>query len=214
MYTACPNCRASQTITVEQLRLNRAIAYCPYCAIRFDALELLSETTATDENTELPWEHPPVSKPPQALWQIGALLSGLLLISQFLYFEGYGLTQHPKFRPILLSACKKLACKLPAYQNINELVVLAGSLTPAGEQHYQLNTVISNRAAFEQANPKIILTLLDYTGQAFSYRQFTPQDYFPGIHQKPIAPDTSLTIHLDIAATQAPIGGYNLELTY
>ncbi|MFZ2449635.1 MAG: zinc-ribbon and DUF3426 domain-containing protein [Methylovulum miyakonense] len=44
MFTLCPNCSQQQELTAEQLRVTRAILYCPRCGIHFDALEQLSDT--------------------------------------------------------------------------------------------------------------------------------------------------------------------------
>jgi|GEM_PF-378650 len=43
MFTLCPNCNHKQELTADQLRDARAVIACPQCAIRFDALEQLSD---------------------------------------------------------------------------------------------------------------------------------------------------------------------------
>lgn len=234
MFTQCPNCRQIQSLTVEQLRNSRAIVHCSHCAILFDALELLSETAPEQAiktqlppdfswdiprarrnktHQDLPWEKPaPRGK---TYWRTGVLLSLLLLIGQAAYFEAYTLSQKPKLRPVLEKLCRTLACRLPAYKNLDELTVLHGSLNPLPDQQYEFRAIVTNQAVVTQAYPNINLILLDYTGKPFTRRIFQPRDYLPEQPATTAMPKgASVDINLKIAATQTRIGGYTFELTY
>lgn len=229
MYTQCPNCRQAQPLTVAQLRISRAIAYCNQCAIYYDALELLAETSPehpadvesainqTRQSTEppqlLPWEEPKAATN-NRYWQIGALVSFITLIGQGLYFEGHAITQNNKLRPTLAKLCLILHCRLPIYQNTDELTVLQSSFTDLPNRHHAFKTVIVNLAVFTQPCPKIKLTLLDFGGKPFTYRVFGPQDYLTNPATAVLAPNAALDATLNIAAIKTPIGGYNFELSY
>ena len=213
MFTRCPNCRQQRSLTAEQLRVSRAIVFCRRCSIKFDALELLSDT-ASDEvgdiplATVLPWERQRRSP----YWKLGLAIGIVLLLAQIVYFEGNALTQNTRLRPGLATLCRDLGCRLPDYKNPDELIV-RGTLTPSG-QHYVVTGLINNQAAFAQAYPDIKLTLLDYSGNPFAHRVFQPRDYAASITAaKPVInAGATLAIHLDIAATQNPIGGYTFDI--
>lgn len=234
MFTQCPNCHQKQSLTVEQLRSSKAIVHCPHCAIMFDALELISETTPDNpkENLprfgthqdkpsgiakaapqNLPWENPvPHGK---TYWRTGVFLGLFMLSTQAVYFEGHTLSQNLSVRPSLEKLCQHLNCQLPAYQNPDELTVLHGALNPLVDKNYEFRAIINNQAAFAQPYPNISLTLLDYTGKPFTHRIFAPQDYLPQPSKTiAMAADATLNINLPIAATKNLIGGYTFELTY
>ncbi|MGZ8227729.1 MAG: zinc-ribbon and DUF3426 domain-containing protein [Methylococcaceae bacterium] len=220
MFTRCPNCQKLQSVTVEQLRSSRAIVFCRHCSINYDALELLSE--AALDNTEqrpstepLPWEKSHSATTNSNYWQPGVFLCLLLLIGQIVYFEGYSISQHIKFRPVLEKVCQQIYCQLPAYKNLHDIAVLHSSFTPLPDRNYKLNAVISNQSPFRQNYPIIDLTLLDFTGQAFTHRLFTPAEYLSETAiTEPMPTDAEIALSLKIAATQISIGGYTLELTY
>jgi len=229
MYTQCPNCRQAQPLTVAQLRTGRAIAYCNHCSIHYDALELLTETAPeqspgieppitpawlpTEPPQLLPWEEPePATN--NRYWRIGVLVSFIALIGQGVYFEGHAATQNNKLRPTLAKLCRILHCRLPIYQNADELTVLQSSFTDLPNRHYAFKTVIVNQAAFTQPCPKIKLTLLNFSGRPFTYRVFGPQDYLTNPATAVLSPDAALDATLNIAATKTLIGGYHFELSY
>lgn len=214
MFARCPNCQKILAVTAEQLRMGRGIAFCRYCSIKFDALETLSETADDVNPTALTVELLPWIKPDQrSHWKMGTLISLLLLITQLAYFNSEALFQNVHLRPSLVTVCHYLDCELPAYQQSDELE-LQGNLTAVAE-HHVLTAQIVNHALFAQPYPNLILTLLDFNGQPFSYRMFRPHDYAPTIMSAgQINPGVSLAVSLEIMATQTHIGGYTFDLTY
>ncbi len=234
MFTQCPNCKQKQSLTVEQLRNSKAIVHCPHCAIMFDALELISETTpdtpkknlprfgahrdkpggiAKAAPQNLPWEnHVPHGK---TYWRSGAFLGLFMLSTQAVYFEGYALSQNVSVRPSLERLCRHLKCQLPIYQNLGELTVIHGALNPLADKNYEFRAIINNQAAFSQRYPNINLTLLDYIGKPFTHRIFGPQDYLSQPSKTTaMAANATLDITLHIAATKNLIGGYTFDLSY
>ncbi|MDD5274799.1 MAG: DUF3426 domain-containing protein [Methylovulum sp.] len=234
MFTQCPNCHQKQPLTVEQLRNSKAIAHCSQCGIMFDALELINETVPDSPKKDLPqfgihqdkpsgitkatiqklpWENPlPHGK---TYWRTGVFLGLLMLISQATYFEGYALSQNVSVRPSLERLCQHLNCRLPAYQNPDELTVMHGALSPLPDKNYEFRAIINNQAAFTQRYPNLNLSLLDYTGKPFTHRVFRPQDYLPQPSKtSTMEANATLDITLYIAATKNLVGGYTFDLSY
>lgn len=226
MYTQCPNCQTPQPITINQLRDNRGLSYCGHCNHYFNALQRLSKhrpippRTANTEASApvsaaeepLPWEmKPTVKQRPQ--WLLGVIAASLLLLGQGIYFEGYPLIQNRHARPVMRKLCQVLHCRLPAYQNAEEMMVLQSSLDRLPDRNYILAAVIVNRAWFTQPAPNITLSLLNFNSQAIGRRTFQPHEYAPTAATD-IAPDTALALRLTLAAPQTPIGGFHIEINY
>lgn len=218
MFTRCTECRTLQTVTTQQLRAGHGMLRCKKkkCSKLFNALEFISDTK--DQETPLAtthWPSAPENPTEKSYWLIGSLIGLTVLIGQLSYFEGPALPQNPSFRPWLEKFCGLLACQLPSYQHTKELTVLQGALTTQSDQTIVFSAVISNQAAFEQAYPKLKLTLLDYAGLPFSQRVFQPHDYLPKESAAPLLllPDATSEISLSLAAPKTKIGGYTFEFT-
>jgi predicted Zn finger-like uncharacterized protein len=215
MFTRCPECQKTHTLTLEQLRVSRGMMRCSQCSALFDALAFISETADREKPTarHLPWEK--VSLPDGSHWGAALLLGVLLLAAQIVYFEGPAISQHATFRPWLESLCSKLSCQLPAYKNLDEFTVMHGSFAMLPDHSYAFKAVISNQAVFRQPYPNIRLTLFDFNGSAFAHRLFQPHDYLPAYSAaSAIDADASTEINLNIAAPDTPVGGYTFELVY
>lgn len=213
MYTQCPECHHTQTLSIEQLRISRGMIHCDQCSAQFDALRRLSETPTkisldTPEET-LPWlESRKPSNP--LLWNLTAAAGIILLLAQIIYFQGPLALQHDKFRPWFLRACSYLSCTLPDYRNLSDFSVIASSLYLTADQHYYFKAIITNQAKFAQQHPGIKLSLLKLSGEAFAQRVFSA-DYLT-FHTDKIAPYETIEIGLAIAAPSTPVGGYTFEL--
>jgi len=224
MFTRCPNCLAEQTLTVEQLRITRAITYCPHCASHFDALEQLSAramaapetepappqepTSATDTPSVLPWEKPTAIASPH--WRSGVYGGVLLLIGQLGYFHSHAISNNATVRRL----CQPLRCPLPPYRNAAELAVIHNVLEPLASHGYLFKALVNNQAAFSQAYPTIVLTLQDYGGNTVAQRRFKPEDYLLNPQNALIRPDATVELSLHIAPTTETVGGYTFDLTY
>lgn len=213
MFTQCPECHHTQTLTIEQLRESRGMIRCSNCATPFDALKKLSDTPVEDvaSTTEeaLPWTH---DHAPQhsRLWALTALAGFIVLCAQIIYFEGPRALQNEKLRPWFIEACSYLACKLPSYRNLNDFSVLDSSLTPTTDKNYFFRAVINNQAEYPQNHPGIKLTLLKLSGEPFVQRAFAPETLT--YRTDDIAPHETFEIGLAIAAPHMPVGGYTFEL--
>ncbi|MGZ8096238.1 MAG: zinc-ribbon and DUF3426 domain-containing protein [Methylosarcina sp.] len=219
MFARCPECRKKLPLTVEQLRESRGMLRCEQCSCTFDALPFISEGNAIDDivvgamRKSLPWEK--TKQPPSRFWSLGVILGLAMLMAQFLYFEGYALTQKPHFRLWAEKLCDRLKCQLPAYRNLDELEVLHRSFTVLPDGNYVFKIVFSNQAAFRQNYPNIKLTLLNFSGRPFARRMILPKDYLSDPSQaETLEANTTREISLEIAAPQTKVGGYDFEFTY
>jgi hypothetical protein len=88
-----------------------------------------------------------------------------------------------------------------------------GALTELPDGHYLFKMLVNNQAEFAQAYPNITLTLLDYQGNSFAHRIFSPQDYLSTTSGTAmIKPNTSTVIELKIIDIEQNVGGYTFAL--
>jgi len=218
MFTQCPECQTIQPLTLIELRTTRGMLRCGKCSASFDALKHISETEEINKSDHhsskpLPWDRESMSG--NAHWRTGLIIGVLLLIAQTIYFEGYAFTQNAAIRPALTKLCQFINCRLPVYKNLDEFTILHGSFTPLPDQNYSFRLVMSNQAPFTQLYPNVRLTLLDYSGNAFTYRIFQPADYLPeDAVTNVIAADATTEITLKIAAPKTKVGGSTFDLIY
>jgi predicted Zn finger-like uncharacterized protein len=215
MYTDCPECQTRQTVTIEQLRLNRGLMRCSHCNTLFDALKQLSENSS-EPPQKIETKEPVINwlKSPEApsakLWGSALAVNLLLLMSQGVYFYGNDALQNPSLRKQLERGCQALGCVLPAYKNRDELVVMQSALTEKNG-FYEFSSVIINQAEFAQNYPSIKLTLLNLNGEPLAQRVFLAKHYL-NEDNNAIASNQSFEVSLAIAPTGKTIGGYTFEL--
>ncbi len=160
-------------------------------------------------NTCLP-NAPNAKLPTASVWDSCAACL-LLLFAQLYYFQGSQLVQKPGIRPWIETLCQPLSCRLPVYENLQQLTI-RGVLQPTADNVLQLQAVLANQAPFPQAYPDIKLTLMEFNGRVFAERVFHPADYLSESAARLLDSEGSIDITLDIAKPVLPIGGYTLEL--
>lgn len=239
MFTQCPECKTPRNLTIEQLREQRAIVFCPDCGIRYDALELLSEGAPLVESTDLPqpltttvnklpidykpeieenhgplpWEERRAPTPGPKLWAYGCAGGLLLLIAQIYFFQHRQWLQNTTVRTWLDPICRRIDCRLPAYRDPDALIVLHGALQPLPDNRLRFEATFTNTARLSQPYPAIKLTLLRLNGEIFATRIFNPQLYLPHAGNTPfIGADETVQINLSLRKPHLPIGGYQFEL--
>jgi predicted Zn finger-like uncharacterized protein len=217
MFTRCPECLTTQTVTPEALRSGRGMVRCNRCASMFDALATLSDTETQAVADAQPDNEPWVEKKERSpwIWRIGFLIGMALLVVQGFYFEGDRVLHNPQLRSVLEKFCGVLHCRLPEYKNPAELTVLHNSFSQLPNRHYAFKLVLNNDAAFAMRYPVISLTLLSYEGQPFAYRLFQPSEYLAGQPKNVrLAANSAAEISFEIAEPKARIGGFHFDLSY
>lgn len=214
MFTRCPECHHTQTLTVEQLRVSGGMIRCENCSTPFDALKRLSESPTdsapiTQEEPALPWIQQDTAASTK-LWGSIATAALLLLCAQILYFKGPEAPQNEKLRPWLIKACAYLACNVPSYRNPDDFSVLDSSLKSTADNHYFFKAIIHNQSEFSQPHPGVKLTLLKLSGEAFSQRSFSANQLT--FRTDEIAPQETFEISLVIAVPNITVGGYTFEI--
>jgi hypothetical protein len=204
MLTHCSHCKKPYSISISELRSHSGTLYCPHCD------EMLSRLKFFNPNIFA--RHPQRHQRHNLGWGL-ALVAGLgLLAGQFYQVEGKKMMNNKQLRNGLERVCVYLSCQLPVYKNLEDFEVLQGDLQRTANNEYIFQAVISNQAEFEQAYPRIKLSLLDFNGQIFAQRIFYPLDYHHPDPKDFIPAAETVEMSLAIAPPAQKVGGYTFEL--
>lgn len=212
MFTRCPNCDATQAVTVGQLRQQRGLLTCDICGQRFDGLADLSDD-ASQARVRANNLTKTVAKPEWpgfSVWKSASVVAFVTLLGQVFYFESENLYRSSAVAAAWQRLCGMVACQPPIYKSDRELSVSHTDLQRQSDNSYLFSAAITNHADFSQEGTVLRLTLLGFNGQAIAERAFSLQQ-LAGVAV--LKPDQTLPIRLHIAAPGAQVGGYVFKLS-
>lgn len=155
------------------------------------------------------------------LWGFLALLALAALAGQVLmYFRTEVALQVPQLRPLLVSACEAMGCRvrLPRRPELMSIESSDLQAAPGQDKLVVLNAAIRNRAPFPQEYPDLELTLTDESDRAVVRRVLTPAEYLAAAHgvnaAKGIGPGAEVDLHLYFDTSRVRATGYRLYLFF
>jgi predicted Zn finger-like uncharacterized protein len=131
---------------------------------------------------EMAFRVEPRTWPKKLLWAGLSLLALFALYIQWNIANFNDLARQQPYRSWYSTLCPMLSCQLPslsAPEKISSYNLVVRS-HPNIEQALIVDTIILNRAPFEQPFPKLIITFSDRDHNAIARRQFTPAEYLRG----------------------------------
>jgi len=239
MYTRCPNCRTTFSITGDQLEVRGGIVRCGECHHVFRAdQQLIKSIPRTDSvETEQPAtsKNVPQVKPGRPLptldellwgrkrsrikpvvWGLGNLLVLIVLVAQITYFFSTELGRNPQLRPHVLRVCEHLGCVIRP-QVDSGLIELAHTRVaphPRYADVLRLKATLINRASFSQAFPLIEVSLSNRKGELVGRRTYQPTDYLSknkNLSQNMI-PNVIVHAKLEITSPNRRADGFEIRL--
>jgi hypothetical protein len=156
------------------------------------------------------WEQP---RRRAGLW-LAALVLGLLLAGQGgALFRADLAARWPSARPLLDALCGLTGCRKEAPRRLDQLIVDSSGLvrleTPGV---YRFEVVLRNRAAHDVMLPALDLTLTDVAGSIVTRKVVRPADL--GARTEAIAAASEMSLNAVLAAGDARIAGYTVDLFY
>lgn len=149
-------------------------------------------------------------------WSLLSLLTLLLLMAQFLWFERVSLRPQPVLAPFYTQLCQKVPCNMPLLTDISSISTQQLIVQQHPKYQGALNVIVllENLADFEQPYPIIELSFSDRKGQLISQRRFQPKDYLNGSVTDPLKMPVnhSVQIHLEILDPGRRAVSYQAEL--
>ncbi len=160
------------------------------------------------------------------LWASGIIIAiALLLLQGLIHFRVDIATYAPTTRPLFVSVCSLLGCKVELPRKIEQLSIESSDLHPDPAHPGQsgrlgLQISLRNRAPFAQTWPHIELTLTDLNDRIVVRRMLAAEDYL--ISQAPtpaklaqgIAAKQDVAIELSLDIGELTASGYRLYLFY
>ncbi|XYJ11201.1 DUF3426 domain-containing protein [Telluria sp. B2] len=147
----------------------------------------------------------------------GSLVLLLVLVAQGAFtFRNALAARFPAAKPVLVSSCAVLGCRVELPAQIDNLVIETGELTTLGGGAYAFTTQLRNQGAVAQAWPSLELSLTDANDKPLVRRVFAPRDYLtagmPATNG--LAPRTEQAIKLHFRVDDLQPSGYHIAVFY
>jgi len=147
----------------------------------------------------------------------GSVLLLLLLAGQgAVTFRNAIAARFPAAKPVLVSSCALLGCRVELPAQVDNLVIETGELTTLGGGTYSFTTELRNTASTAQAWPSLELALTDANDKPLVRRVFGPGDYLAAGTPLAagIAPRTEQAIKLHFRVDDLKPSGYHIAVFY
>lgn len=142
------------------------------------------------------------------------LLAAGLVVQVGHQFRDRIAAQWPSLRPVMLSWCGLVGCRIEAPRRIEDVSVESTALTrsPAPADAFVLSVVLRNRSNLPLSVPWIDLALTDANGLLVARRALAPKDF--NVDPRPLAPASELPMQLTLSAGAGRVSGYTVEVFY
>lgn len=148
---------------------------------------------------------------------IGSLVLAILLVAQGVTtFRNILVAKFPAVKPVLVSACATLGCKLELPAQIDSLSIETGELQSLGANAFTLSTLLRNQSDLTQAWPNIELALTDGNDKTLLRRVVVPAEYLPKgtVTAKGFTARSEQAIKLTFEVKQIKASGYRIAIFY
>ncbi|MCD8523700.1 MAG: zinc-ribbon domain-containing protein [Saccharospirillaceae bacterium] len=115
-------------------------------------------------------------------WFGGVILMLFAAAAQTLYFQFDHWARTPQWRPYYAHICGVMNCQLPKIQNTREMTTqhLVVRAHPDLQRALVVDTLLLNKATYEQPFPDLTLVFRDLNDNIVASRQFSPEQYLSG----------------------------------
>ena len=152
------------------------------------------------------------------VWLLLTILGLVLLIAQGVYIYRSQLANaFPNLRPVLESACDRLACSVPYDRRIEAIAITGSALrstgAPEGEvSNLVLEVVLRNTFERPQEWPTLVLDLKDASGTVVVRRNLGPEIWVPEtLRSDPFAANSELRAQIPVAVKGLQANGYQID---
>ncbi|MCE3603188.1 DUF3426 domain-containing protein [Massilia sp. P8910] len=148
---------------------------------------------------------------------LGSILLAILLVGQGVTtFRNILVAKFPAIKPVLVSACATLGCKLELPAQIDSLSIETGELQSLGANAFTLSTLLRNQSDLTQAWPNIELALTDGNDKTLLRRVVVPSEYLPKgtVPAKGFAARSEQAVKLTFEVKQIKASGYRIAIFY
>ncbi len=147
----------------------------------------------------------------------GAVILTLLLVLQGVWnFRNVWAARYPGARPVLVTVCAVMGCKVELPAQIDALAVETGELQTLDASTFSFTTLLRNQGELVQAWPHLELALTDANDKTLVRRVLAPADYLPpgSLAAKGFAARSEQPVKLFFQLNQIKASGYHLAIFY
>ncbi|XKM07074.1 DUF3426 domain-containing protein [Massilia atriviolacea] len=148
---------------------------------------------------------------------LGSVVLAILLVAQGVTtFRNILVAKFPAVKPMLVSACATLGCKLELPAQIDSLSIETGELQSLGSNAFTLSTLLRNQSDLTQAWPNVELALTDGNDKTLLRRVVVPAEYLPKgtVVGKGFTARSEQGIKLTFEVKQIKASGYRIAIFY
>jgi len=129
-------------------------------------------------------------------WFSASALMLVIAAAQAMYFQFDELARTPQWRPWYAKICEVAGCTLPKVQNIREMTTqhLVVRPHPDLQRALVVDTLLVNKAEYEQPFPDLTLVFKDLNDNIVASRRFAPDQYLSG----ELAGQSDMPVHTPI----------------
>ena len=158
-------------------------------------------------------------KPRPLLWAFLILILAIVALAQSIYFLRSEIAiYYPNLKPYLVKACMPLRCTIELPKKIEFIIIDDSDIQEDADYKglMRLSSTLINQANFNQAYPKLELTLTDVEDKPKLRRIFTPKEYLPehADISKGLAPGEEVKIRLAMTTQGESVAGYRVYVSY
>ncbi|MAZ87436.1 MAG: hypothetical protein CL693_07315 [Cellvibrionaceae bacterium] len=131
---------------------------------------------------EMEWHAEKSRWPMRVLWASLSLLAIVALVTQFLWFNFDDYSRKQPWRDGFAQLCPMLGCSLPslaAPEKVKAYNLVVRS-HPRADNALIIDSILLNKASFEQPFPDFSLSFSDLQGKPLAHRRFKPSEYLGG----------------------------------
>ena len=235
LYTQCPQCHTIFAVTPEQLGARQGLVRCGKCTTVFRGDEYRFDTLPrpVQASDELPREaQPPLPddadipiitdllprprKPRPLLWGLLSAFALLALVGQYAYVERSFIAQDPRWRPLLMSVCGYLHCRIDLPQDLREIELSEVRVVPHPDfdQALRVEARLFNHAEFVQAYPALEVGLTAANGEVIARRVFGAREYLANTEQADLGMPRGIAVpaRLELSLPADNAVGYEVQI--
>lgn len=147
----------------------------------------------------------------------GSIVLLLVLLAQgAVTFRNALAARFPATKPVLVSSCALLGCRVELPAQVDKLTIETGELTTLGGGAYSFTTELRNNGDTVQAWPSLELALTDANEKPLVRRVFRPTDYLAAgtVPANGMAPGAAQAIKLHFRVDDLKPSGYHIAVFY
>lgn len=153
------------------------------------------------------------------LWGFLILILVVAAIAQSIYFLRSEIAiYYPNLKPYLVRACVPFRCTIELPKKIEFIVIDDSDIQEDADYKglMRLSSTLINQANFNQAYPKLELTLTDVEDKPKLRRIFSPSEYLPPHTDisRGLAPGEEIKIRLAMTTQGESVAGYRVYVSY